>query len=188
MRKIILFVLLSTSMQLVAQNGIRLPERPNRQKYVEHSELRSGFWLAVEANGGSSILFNHTNAQRAGAAVVAGYMFSEYLKVGAGVGANFYVNNNQVMRTKNMTTLPVFVDVRGTLVSMEVRNVVPYWSFDVGGAVEDGFFFSPTIGMRTGSMRSAFLFGVSYTLQRIPNQENFPEIVSFMSLKLGYEF
>ncbi len=182
------FILCFFVIHLNAQQEIRLPEKPNNPKYVEYTERKKGVWYAVEANGGSSILTNHTNAQRAGFSVTAGYMFSEFLKMGIGAGANFYVNNNDAMRSKNMATIPVFFDIRGTLASMDVRDFAPYWSLDIGGAVYDGFFFSPTFGMRLGSRRSSWLLGLSYTLQCIQNQPNYPEAVSFASFKVGYEF
>ena len=76
--KRILFSLLLTLVtgQMMAQ--VRLPERPNRPQYVDHSELDNGFWCAIEGKVGSSIQFNANNAQRAGLTFTGGYMVNEY--------------------------------------------------------------------------------------------------------------
>ena len=67
--------------QVFAQNNVRLPERPQQAAYHDLTQLNDGFWIAIEAQGGTSILFdqNKTNAQRVGVSVIAGYMFSEFL-------------------------------------------------------------------------------------------------------------
>lgn len=188
-KSVLICLLLSSLGVMSVQSQVRLPERPNRPSYVDHSELDNGFWCAVEATGGSSIMYNHTNAQRAGITVTGGYMVNEYLKLGIGFGANSYVNHNEPMRrTDNTWTLPLYADVRGNLISQESRNFVPYWSMDVGGAIGDGFFFSPTIGMRFGEKRDSWLLGVSYGLYSIRESAGFPQYVSFASLKIGYEF
>lgn len=175
--------------QALAQNNIRLPEKPNRMAYVDHTEKESGFWCAIESNAGSSIVFNHANFQRVGLTYTGGYMVSEYLKFGLGMGANYYFNNNSHARnTKIGVTMPIFLDVRGNLVSQEVRNFVPYWSLDFGGAIRDGFFMSPTIGMRFGQKRDSWLLGLSYTLNRIDNAPCYPQSVSSFAIKFGYEF
>jgi hypothetical protein len=87
-------------------------------------------------------------------------------------------------------TMPVFVDLRGNLGSQEVRNCVPYWSMDFGAIVNDGVFFSPTIGLRFGEKRNSWLLGLSYTISQIDNNKllDYPSSVSFVSLKAGFEF
>ena len=50
----------------------------------------------------------------------------------------------------------IFVNARGNFISQEVREIVPYWSVDIGGAIRDGFMFTPSFGCRIGEQRSAF--------------------------------
>ena len=200
-RLLIALLLVLTTGQMMAQ--IRLPERPNRPKYVDHSEKTSGFWCTVEANAGTYITFKESvkPAQKAGLTVACGYMVNEFFKIGAGVGANYYFNNNDQIRYSSIKhTVPVFVDMRGNLTSQEVRNFVPYWSFDIGAAVHDGFFVAPTIGMKFGEMRDSWLLGLTVCLQQIdkhwtdenkqfsPHGKTSPEMLSFIGLKVGYEF
>jgi len=183
------FLLLFTTGQLYAQRNIRLPERPNRPAYIDHSEKDDGFWCALEGNVGSSIVFNHDNTVRAGLSFIGGYMVNEYLKLGLGIGGNCYTTNNDVIRDTSIEwTMPLYFDARGNIVTQETRNFVPYWSVDIGGAIRDGFFFSPTIGMRIGQKRDSWLLGLSYTVQQIDAIANYPETISIVSLKLGYEF
>jgi len=199
MKKIaILCLLLAMVGQVTAQ--VRLPERPNRPKYVDHELLESGFWFAIEGNIGSGVVPDHTNAQRAGGNVAFGYMVNEFLKLGVGAGANCYFNNNEKVRNvTNKWTIPVYFDMRGVLVTQEVRTLVPYWSFDIGYAAYDGFFFSPTIGIRLGERRNSWLFGFNYTFQQLDNlrytdpathieKDVFPKNGSFLGVKIGYEF
>ena len=201
-RVLIALLLVLTTGQMMAQ--IRLPERPNRPRYVDHSETTSGFWCAVEANVGSSILFKDgvDDAQRAGLSFIGGYMVNEYLKIGLGLGGyNYYKNNEQLRSTSIEWTMPIYLDLRGNMTSQESRNFLPYWSVDIGGAVRDGFFFSPTVGMKFGEIRDSWLIGISYNLQQIknwtvldvnahrtPHGKTTPETVSFVSIKVGYEF
>ena len=191
-KKLIIGLLLLMGVgQAMAQNDVRLPQRPNRPAYHDHTQLDNGFWIAIEAQGGTSLLSGKTNAQRAGVSVVGGYMFSEFLKVGLGMGGNCYVGNNQPMRDTGIEwTMPIYLDMRGNFGSQEVRNCVPYWSLDLGGAIRDGIFFSPTVGLRFGEKRNSWLLGINYTLSQIDNNKNanYPETVSFVSLKAGFEF
>ena len=197
---IFIIALVLTAGEMYAQ--IRLPERPNRPKYVDHSETTSGFWCAAEANIGSSVLFKDgvKDAQRAGISFVGGYMVNEFLKIGLGIGGLNYFNKNDELRSTDIKwTMPIYLDVRGNMTSQESRNFLPYWSVDIGAAVRDGFFFSPTIGMKFGEIRDSWLIGISYSIQQIKNwtdqNKKFsplghttPETVSFVSIKLGYEF
>ena len=187
--KRILFSLLLTLVtgQMMAQ--VRLPERPNRPQYVDHSELDNGFWCAIEGKVGSSIQFNANNAQRAGLTFTGGYMVNEYLKIGFGVGANYYFNHNDRLRDTNILwNVPIYFDIRGNLLSQEIRDFVPYWSIDIGAMIRDGFFFSPTFGFRFGEKRNSWLLGLNFTVQRINNIPTEPETICFLGIIVGYEF
>jgi hypothetical protein len=175
--------------QALAQNDVRLPQRPNRPVYHDHTQLDNGFWCAVEANVGTSVIMDKKNTQRGGLSVVGGYIFSEFMKVGIGFGGNgYFTHNNEVRKSDIAWSFPVYVDLRGNFASQEVRNCVPYWSLDFGGAVRDGVFLSPTVGLRFGEKRNSWLLGLSYTVSQIDNAPGYPEGVSFVSLKGGFEF
>ena len=185
------FLLLAMAMLTIgyAYAQIHLPEKPKQHKYVDYTEHDNGFWYAIEGNAGSSLIFRHTNFQRVGLTFAGGYMVNEHLKLGLGLGGNYYVNNNRNARdTKNAFTMPIYFDIRGNMVSQTVRNFVPYWSFDIGGAVGDGFFMSPTVGMRFGQKRDSWLLGIAYTFNRIDNNPGYPKTVNSFALKFGYEF
>jgi hypothetical protein len=200
-RVLIALLLVLTTGQMMAQ--IRLPERPNRPKYVDHSEKTNGFWCTVEANVGTFVTFKEgiKGAQKAGLTVAGGYMVNEFFKIGAGLGGNYYFNDSEQIRNTSMKyNMPIFLDMRGNLTSQEVRNFVPYWSFDIGVAVHDGFFAAPTIGMRFGEMRDSWLLGLTVCFQQLdkhwtetdkqfaPHGKVSPEMLSFIGLKVGYEF
>ena len=181
--------MLTATISTSAQSDVRLPEKPKRPKYVEPSRIENGFWFALESGASSSLVFNHKNAQRATGSFVGGYMFSEFIKLGVGIGANYYFNNNDAMRKSNIEcSMPIYIDARGSILSQEYYTCVGYWSVDIGGAIRDGFFFSPTIGLRIGQKRNSFIMGFNYTLQEIDAHHHYPNPVSFFGMKLGYEF
>ena len=76
----------------------------------------------------------------------------------------------------------------GNFIDDEFRTVTPYWSMDMGGAIKDGFMWRPTIGIRVGQSRSAFLLGVTYTGQNLKYKTGKDRYVSAVGLTLGYEF
>ena len=191
MKRIYIFIFIAFGIcnYIAAQEDVKLPEKPNRAKYVDYSTKDKGFWCAVEAEVGSSVVFNSTNAQRAGISYTGGYYFNEFLKVGVGIGANYYFNNNDNLRDTGIEwTMPIFANIRGNIISQESREMVPFWSFSAGGAIRDGLFLSPAIGLRFGELRNAFLLGLGYTLSEIDAKPGKSKATSFFTLKLGYEF
>lgn len=190
MNRILMFIMaMCVSYSAFGQNDIRLPERPNRSKYVDYSEQEHGFWCAVEVAGGSGVDIHNTNMQVVSGTFTGGYRFSEYIRVGLGIGGRCYVNNNDARRDeKSLFTLPLFANARGNFISQTSRDIVPYWSFDIGGVVWDGFFFSPTVGLRLGEKRDAWLLGISYSFNTIKALPDTRTTGNFMMLKVGYEF
>ena len=93
--------------------------------------------------------------------------------------------------------MPIMINFRGNIIPQDYRTVVPYYSVDVGSTITDGFLLRPTLGIRCGERRSAFLLGVSYMLQVMSGYESKYEPgnlnektlnTSFFGLRIGYEF
>ena len=100
-----------------------------------------------------------------------------------------YVNNGPKLRAYDSNwTAPFFVNARGNFMAQEDRGFSPYWSMNVGYVVKDGFFMSPTLGIRYGAMRSDFLLGISYSLNRIDNWPTVDKFTHSLMLTLGYEY
>ncbi len=87
--------------------------------------------------------------------------------------------------------MPLYATLRGNIIPSEYRNIVPYYSFDMGASIRDGFMVRPGIGIRVGQNRNAFLINLSYLGQNIIateyNQRK-NKFTSFVMLKVGYEF
>lgn len=181
-----------------AQSGrtITMPTEKARP-YNDYGANATGFWNAVELQGGYSVNHGHSNIPMTELDYVAGYRFSEYLRAGVGLGARFYPNSTKLRYTSWKWSFPIYLNLRGNFISREqYRTVVPYWSVDAGAAIRDGFMVRPTVGIRIGDFdRSAFLVGLSYLAQNVRvakiiadgvTRDNY--IASFITLKIGYEF
>lgn len=190
MKKItILTLLLSMCLFSHAQyRDVKLPEKPKTKEYKNYEREDAGFWCAIEAEGGSSIMANKTNTQYAGATATAGYRISEYLRIGAGVGARYYFNNAYVRCTSNDFGVPIFANARGNFISAYDRDGVPFWSVNVGGITNEGFYFSPTLGYSFGGLRNNFLIGLNYSLVTFKDLLKQSTAYSYVAMKLGYEF
>ena len=155
-------------------------------------QYQRGFFMAAEASGGYSLNIDRPNFGYAELDVVGGYRFSEYLRVGIGLGGRYYANNADARNTSSHWGLPLFLDLRGNFIPGEYRDVVPFWSADIGTTFPDGAMFRPSIGIRVGQERSAFILSVGYMGQCIrayggDGQADHP-FYSFITMKLGYEF
>lgn len=190
MKRLLLLVIISFgTMSLYAQyRDVRLPEKPKLPGYKDYSTEQSGFWYALEAEGGSSIMADCTNMQYAAATVSGGYRISEFLRVGAGLGTKFYFNKGWVRGTDNKFGVPIFANVRGNFISAYDRDGVPFWSLNIGGITKEGFFASPTIGYSFGGLRNNFLIGISYTITNFTDYREKNMAYSYFGLKIGYEF
>lgn len=172
-----------------------VPEESQRAAYVHHDDLEKGYWYAVEGSYGHAVFRSNSDGY-AQLSFTNGYRLNEYLRVGGGFGARWYVVNNSCRHASNDWSFPIYVNARGNVISQNVLRVVPFWSFDTGVAINDGFFFSPTFGVRLGGKRSNLLLALSYlgqnmkfdymtTGQTIAKET---EYVNFLSFKIGYEF
>ncbi len=167
---------------------VRTLQQPKETNYRDYTSQEQGFWYAVEAEGGSSIMEHKTNMQYVNLTFTGGYRINEYLRVGAGFGGRMYVNNASVRKSNSKFGVPIFANVRGNFISAKDRDGVPFWSVNVGGITNDGAFFSPTIGYSFGGLRNNFQVGVSYTLSNLKDNTGVRQNYSYFGLKLGYEF
>ena len=150
-----------------------LPDTPKRAKYIDYPSLDKGLWFAVQLT--PSYFFREGVA--AGADLVAGYRFGEFIKLGAGI--------SPAMLNKSFL-MPIYLDVRGNIISQESRMVVPYWNVDLGytvGSVYNGFYASPTAGIRVGMPRNDFIAGLTYIAQFVPGT-----VLHGVGIRLGFEF
>lgn len=177
----------------------RMPSVNTEKLQKDYSTFDTGFWISAEAVGGYSCRLMHSNFSFAEVDVTGGYRFNEYLKVGIGFGGRYYFDNSKVRYSSSEWSFPIYANVRGNFIPTAYRSVVPYYSVDLGGTVRDGFLFRPAVGLRIGQKRNAFLVALAYTGQGLQSYEYEPtplfvkkekknKFVSFISLKLGYEF
>jgi hypothetical protein len=171
----------------------RLPQVGAPEKQADYTSAGSGFWMAAEASAAYSCRLFNSNFGYTEIDAVAGYRFNEYVRVGLGLGARYYFDNNKVRSTLSEWAFPIFLNVRGNFIPTRYRDVVPYYSFDIGVTVRDGFMLRPTVGLRVGRERSAFLVGLGYVGQDLStysrdNLRKTRRFVNFITLKLGYEF
>ncbi|MBD5206928.1 MAG: hypothetical protein HDS79_01455 [Bacteroidales bacterium] len=187
-------LLLGTALCVNAQENRvnRIPEVTPDSNQTRYEEFDKGFWWSAEALGGYSTRIYGHNMGMAELDVTAGYRFSEYIKVGLGLGARYYINQDHVRRYSSAWGMPIFVAARGNFVPGKYRFVTPYWGMEFGGSVRDGVMLRPTIGLHIGDPRSAFTIGLSYMGQSLATY-NFEghdatHFTSFFCLRLGYEF
>lgn len=165
-------------------------EKTGKDNYKDYSSYNKGFWFSTNAEVGYSTRLSSgvKNGGYSEVDVVGGYRMNQYLKVGAGFGARWYFQNSNIRLKKEKWAFPLFLNVRGNFIPEEYRTAIPYYSLDIGTTFEDGFMIRPTIGMRFGEPRSAFLLSLSYVGQTLKNEVGQHRMVSFLALNLGYEF
>lgn len=165
----------------------------------DYPKYETGFWFSAEALGGYSanVSKGKHNTPFAEVDVYAGYRINEFARVGLGLGGRYYFDPDYLRRVSHNWAMPIMFNVRGNFIPQEYRTVVPYYSVDIGSSITDGFMFRPTIGIRCGERRSAFLLGVTYMMQNMRGLKENKETLewdnatlqtSFFALRLGYEF
>ncbi len=170
-------------------DSIRMPERPTKKALVpELSHQKSGYWCTAEFSAGSTAMMNQHNSPYIGASFSNGYRLNEYLKLGVGIGCNWWVLNSHIRESDISLTLPLYACARGNFLPDILTSSAPYWDIKVGSAVGDGFFFSPSIGMRFGESRSAFTVSVGYAYRDVKRISDHKSIMHCAELHLGYEF
>jgi len=182
-------MLLSLFIGHAQERSVIMPQAPKQEKYVEYSLMDKGYWWSIDLGIAPSLKFHETSMWTSTISFVNGYRFNDYLKIGLGIGAGYYFANNDVVRDTDIKwIMPLFVNVRGNFVSQEVREIVPFWSVDVGGAFGDGLLCTPSVGCRIGERRSALIASLGYSYRGIKAKEELGNGRSFVVLKLGYEF
>ena len=215
-RKVLLLVLtlivISPVFAQYYRYGLQQPQNDDRDKkentYKDTYFFKkdNGFWFSAEAIGGYSanVSDDMINTPFAEIDLYVGYRINEFVRVGLGMGPRYYFmpkDGKEILRRRESNwSMPIMLNLRGNFIPQDYRTVVPYYSLDIGGAVTDGFMLRPTIGIRCGERRSAFLLGISYMLQNmrgwgIKYDENgvgyrakVDHATSFFALRLGYEF
>ncbi|MDE7148650.1 MAG: hypothetical protein K2O20_09760 [Duncaniella sp.] len=195
MKKILTFIaamLVSIGVSAQENQVKRIPGKgydPNQQQY---SQFERSVWFSAEVLGGVSCHLRGHNMGLAEVDFTVGYRFSQYLKVGVGIGPRYYIDQGPLRRSDIKWGMPLFATVRGNLIPGLYRTVVPYWGIEAGASVRDGAFFRPTLGLRIGEPRNAFTIGISYMGQDIATYnsrlEKTCKYTSFACLRLGYEF
>ncbi len=158
--------------------------------YTDYGDLNTGFWFSAEIGEALSCNISGQNYTFTELDVIGGYRLNEYLRFGIGLGARYY-NNNNYRFSRISWGMPIYATIRGNIIPSEYRNIVPYYSFDVGASIRDGFMVRPGVGIRIGQKRNAFLISLSYLGQNIISIENNlrkNKFTSFVMLKIGYEF
>lgn len=190
MKKII-YLMLMALLPLASHaqyRDVKMPQQPKQSNYRDYTSEDKGFWYAIEAEGGSTIIEHSRNMQYVNLTFTGGYRLCEYLRLGAGFGGRMYVNNAEVRNTGSKYGIPVFANLRGNIVSAQDRDGVPFWSVNVGGITKEGFYFNPTIGYSFGGLRNNFIIGLSYTLSSYKDKVEANRTYCGFGLKLGYEF
>lgn len=185
---ILLLALFAASVAQAQRREVKLPPKTKQHGYRDYSTQDKGFWCAVEAEGGSSIMVNSRNMQYVNLTYTAGYRICEYLRVGVGFGGRVYVNNEEVRDASSRFCMPLYANLRGNFMSAYDRDGVPFWSVSVGAVTQEGFFASPEVGYSFGGLRNNFQIGISYTVSRLDNYQKQTKTFSYFGLKLGYEF
>lgn len=167
--------------------GVITPTVDKSKTYQDYNYYNRGFWAAIELDGGY-LLNRKDNAGYTELHFIAGYRINEFIKFGAGFGGRFYINNNAVRCENYKWSFPLFLSVRGNIIPELHKDVVPFYSAELGSAINDGLYFRPALGLRIGEPRSAFTIALTYTAQRLKMEPERKATSSFVGLKIGWEF
>lgn len=155
-----------------------------------NSGLRLGYKGFVDL--GYSVGFGDYSADRAEFSTTHGVQINKYIFAGAGVGVNYFYDNEKV-------GVPIYVDARYTALD---KRITPFVEAKVGYAVGDvdGVYASPSVGcrFRMGN-KSAFNVSVGYTLfttevttiyksGRHVSYDESTEITNAATFRVGFEF
>ncbi len=152
------------------------------------ADYETGFWCSAQLNAGYTVMLDHHNSPWTEVDFSGGYRFNQFLKIGLGLGCRYYCDNSRLRHKDIRVAFPLYVTVMGNILRDTYRTVTPYYSFDIGGAICDGFMWRPSLGIRVGQSRSAFLVALVYTGQSLRYITGNKNYVSSLGLSVGYEF
>lgn len=201
-KKLLTLVFVASAIMCSAQSKptreVVMPtEKAQTSDLKDYFNIERGFYGSVDFNGG--ILFGPSHYGSVGFTeidIIGGYRFSEYIRVGLGLGARLHIDPNHHRYMTHKWAMPIFLDARGNFIPTGYRTVVPFWSFNIGGSCPDGFMIRPSVGFRIGQKRSAFLVSIGYIGQQVRSID--PEVLggiekthpifSGLNITLGYEY
>lgn len=154
----------------------------------DYTSYDRGFWIAGEFRPSYTLNISSSNSPVVELDVNGGYRFNEYVRIGVGFGGRYYIKSTNVRSGNISWSFPIYSNIRGNFIPTGYRDVVPYYSLDLGGTIRDGFMWRPTVGIRIGQKRSAFLLGLTYTGQSLINRNEKRSYCSMLGLTLGYEY
>ncbi len=191
-KSIAFFVLWTLFAQYIfaqSENDIIMPNSPKtNNSEVNIAELDKGYWCSIEAGGGCTTMQGMKNVAMTEFTFTNGYRFSQYLKLGIGFGGLWYINNSNVRKDNRSLAMPIFCNIRGNILSDNTRMTVPYWSLNIGSTIGDAFFMTPTIGIKIGEKRSAWLVGIGYSLRDLQITNGQYKSYHSAFLRVGYEY
>lgn len=186
MKKIIsLFAAGLLSLGAFAQEVI-MPSQPSRG-ITNLEELDRGYWLAAEATCMPTLMHDMTNFVQAGISLVNGYRFNEFFKAGVGVGLVYMTNVKNVNDGKPRLYVPLFLELRGDILSSKIYKAVPYWNVDFGYQFGNGLMANVGPGLRVGEKRNAFTVSAGYAFLQVPLPADVANY-SGVFVRVGYEF
>ena len=119
-------------------------------------------------------------------ATTHGYHFFPFLYAGVGIGANYY-------HDRKAWSIPVFANIRGYL-PLSDPQLSPFADIRVGYSVADidGFYFSPSIGLRYGvNEQYGLAFSIGYEIQNF-NTIDLPKLKkkdnSAFTMRFSFDF
>ncbi len=172
----------------ISYSGPNMPavkRDPNLNDYMEYTR---GFWIRGTVSGAYSLFASSRCTPMTEIDIAGGYRVNQYVAAGIGFGYRYYFDNSSIRKDFFKWSVPIYATVTGNIIDMGYHNVVPYYCLDLGGAIRDGFMWRPSIGIRVGKQRSAFLLSATYTGQTLKYRTGSNRYVSFLSLTLGYEY
>lgn len=180
----------------IGNTEVTKPQEPKGKGYVDYSDLDKGWWCAVEVHAGAFWYWDKPDAAGVFALTFTnGYRFSEYFKLGVGFGVRYNLNDNDTYKRyqelkglKAPLSIPIFLNLRGNIISQKSRICVPFWNADIGYAVFDSFFFDAGLGMRVGGKRNNFVLSFNYMGQLIQYNPDKTRFGNGFLFKIGYEF
>jgi hypothetical protein len=158
-----------------------------------------GWWCAIEVHAGSVWYKPKTYEGMVGFTLVNGYRFSQFAKLGIGIGFNGvlydYKYTSQFPYKLMIGSLRLILNARGNIIHQDSRRCVPFWNADVGCDVfHELFFFDAGVGVRVGLdkknfNRHAFVLSANYIGRMVDEHYNVESKFSNGILfKVGYEF